>query len=124
MLFGRIIKWSDWGIACEADPRHRAKVLEALGLEEDSKSVVMPGTREEDKEESEDRGEDAQEDTKFRAIAARLNFMAADMPDIQFATKEACREMSAPTRASWKKLKRIGRYLVGRSRVAWKFPWK
>ena len=50
--------------------------------------------------------------------------MAAGMPDIHIATTEACREMSAPTRASWKKLKRIGRYLVGRSRVAWKFPWK
>ena len=64
-----------------------------------------------------------QEDTRYRAIAARLNYMSADMPDIQFACKEACREMSNPTEKSWEKLKKIGRYLVGRRRVVWRYPW-
>ena len=43
---------------------------------------------------------DPTEDTKFRAIAARLKYMAKDMPDIQYACKEACREMSVPASRS------------------------
>ena len=53
------------------------------------------------------------DDRKYRSIVATINFMATDMPDLQFACKEACREMSAPTVQSWKKIKRIGRYLFG-----------
>ena len=126
-LLGRIIKWTDWGVTCEADPKHRKIVMEALGLEEDSKSLMAPGTKE-DKTETQNR-ENSEErnptnDTKFRAIAARLNYIAADMPDIQFATKEACRDMSAPSEQSWRKIKKIGRYLVGRTKVEWRYPWK
>merc|ERR1711873_189879 len=32
--------------------------------------------------------------------------------------------MSAPTEGSWRKIKRIGRYLLGRERVVWEYPWK
>ena len=32
--------------------------------------------------------------------------------------------MSAPAVQSWKKIKRIGRYFLGREKVVWKFPWK
>ena len=41
----------------------------------------------------------------FRALAAKANFLAQDRPDLQFPVKEICREMSAPTTNSWKKLK-------------------
>ena len=118
-LLGRIIRWNDWGVSCEADPKHRAMVLEALGLEESSKSLVAPGSKEEFPE-----TETAKSDTQFRAIVARINYMAADMPDIQFASKEVCKEMATPTAHSWMRLKRLGRYLVGRTRALWKFPWK
>ena len=50
-------------------------------------------------------------------IVATINYMATDMPDLQFACKEVCREMSAPTVQLWKKVKRIGRYLLGREKV-------
>ena len=59
-LLGRIIRWSSWGLSCEADPKHRKLVMDALGLEEDSKSLVMPGTKEDDKEEAEDENDAAQ----------------------------------------------------------------
>ena len=121
-LLGRVIRWNDWGISCEADPKHRGLVMEALRLEEHSKSLVAPGSKEKAVEDAESEGQGG--DTKFRAVVARLNYMAADMPDIQFACKEACREMAAPTSQSWAKVKRLGRYLVGRPRVVWKFPWK
>ena len=121
-LLGRIIKWNTWGISCEADPKHREMVIKGLGLEDNSKSLNSPGT----KEERGDSNDDQQQlnESKYRAIVARLNYMAADMPDIQYATKEACKDMSSPTAQSWQKVKRIGRYLIGRARVEWKFPWK
>ena len=127
-LLGRTIKVETRGITCEADPKHRRLVMEALGLEEDSKSLAVPGSKDEDKaakhDWEEEPGRNPMEDTKFRAIAARLNYMAADMPDIQYACKEVCRDMSAPTSRSWGKLKKIGRYLVGRQTVVWEYPWK
>lgn len=36
--------------------------------------------------------------------------------DIQFATKEACRDMAHPTIASWRKVKRLARDLL-------EYPW-
>ena len=34
--------------------------------------------------------------TKFRARAARANYLAADRTDIQYAVKECCRGMASP----------------------------
>ena len=39
--------------------------------------------------------------TEYRALAARLNYLALDRPDLQFATKEIARHMAAPTVARW-----------------------
>ena len=44
---------------------------------------------------------------KYRGYAARLNYLAADRPDIAYAVKEVCRGVAKPTRGHWKKLKRI-----------------
>ena len=121
-LLGRIIRWNRWGVSCEADPKHRRMVMEALGLEETSKSLAAPGSKEQHTRDVEDESQGG--DTRFRAIVARINYMAADMPDVQFACKEVCRDMSNPTSQSWAKLKKLGRYLVGRPRVVWRFPWK
>ena len=123
VLLGRIIRWHGWGITCEADPKYRQRIMAALGLTEDSKSLAAPGTREEDAK-VEEAAAWMGEDTQYRAIVATVNYLATDQPDLQFASKEACRDMSAPSPQSWAKLKRIGRYLVGRTQAVWKFPWK
>ena len=62
--------------------------------------------------------------TRFRALAARANYLAADRPDCQFAAKEVCRLMSAPTELSLKAVKRLGRYLEGRPRLVYHYPWQ
>ena len=49
--------------------------------------------------------------TKYRSIVARLNYLAQDRPDIQFAVRECAKEMSSPTSEGLEKMKRIGRYL-------------
>ena len=62
--------------------------------------------------------------TKYRALAARANYLALDRIDIQYAVKECCRGMANPERRHWERLKRIGRYLVGRPRAVWKYNWQ
>ena len=59
----------------------------------------------------------ADEVTRCRRTAARLNFLAQDRMDIAFATKEATRRMPSPTKDDWNNLVRIGRYLVRYPRV-------
>ena len=61
---------------------------------------------------------------EFRALAARANYLAADRADIQFAVKELCRGMAKPTRGDWRKIKRLGRYLIGKPRVVVKYVYQ
>ncbi len=67
---------------------------------------------------------DANAARKYRAITARLNYMAVDRVDIQYAVKEAARSMANPKVSDWPKLVKIGRYLLGRPRLVMEFPWQ
>ena len=60
---------------------------------------------------------------KFRAIVARLNYMAMDRPDIQYATKEAAKRMANPRKPDWLLLKRVGRHLAGSHRLVQLMKW-
>jgi len=62
--------------------------------------------------------------TKYRSLTARLNYMCSDRADIQFTVKELCRDMSAPTTLSWKRLKRLARYLKHRPRMLIKYEYQ
>jgi len=53
------------------------------------------------------------ETTVFRGLAATANYLSSDRYDIQFASKELCRDMSKPSQNSMVKVKRMARYLVG-----------
>ena len=98
----------------EADPRHVERILQVCGTVSGNPSVV-PGVKlqEEDGEEDELAGEDL---TRYRSVVAT----AQDRPDVRFAVKELCREMARPTCASWRKLKKLARYLRGQPRVVQK----
>ena len=60
----------------------------------------------------------------FRAVAARLNYLSQDRPDITFATMKLCSKMSRPDAQDLKNMKRVGRFLVGRPRVGCLFEWQ
>lgn len=64
---------------------------------------------------------DGPEASRFRAVAATANYLGIDRADLQFAGKEACRDMSRPRASSLSKLKRIGRYLLEYPRAIWRF---
>ena len=137
-ILNKIVRHTDRGIELEADPRHAEIVIKELGLE-DAKATRVPGTKApkgEDKkkgaceDETEDEGPEEEEDlspeeaTKYRALAARLNYLAVDRVDIQYSVKEAARAMSCPKEGHWTLLRRIGKYLRGTPRLVMKFPWQ
>ena len=45
--------------------------------------------------------------TKYRALAARLNYLSLVRPTCSFSVKETCREMAKPTTGAWTRLERI-----------------
>ena len=65
--------------------------------------------------------EDRGEVTRYRALAAIANYLAQDRTDIQFSSKEICRDMAQPRASSWVKLRRLARYLLDFPRVLWSF---
>ena len=115
-VLNRIVEWTDMGIRYEADQRHAEIIAEGIGLKENSKGVVTPGSKLKE-EEGDEKALDPDTSTKYRAMVARANYLAQDRPDIQFATKELCRAMSKPTEGNWRALKRLGRYLQQSPRV-------
>ena len=64
------------------------------------------------------------EATRFRAVVARANYLAADRPDILYAVKEICRKMAKPVQGHWQKLVRLGRYLKGVLRCVLEYRWQ
>ena len=117
-IFNRIVQWDGvQGILYEADPRHVELIIKDLQFG-DAKIVVTPGTKEEGRTQEDSEQElGEQEATKYRAIVARCNYLAPDRPDIGFAVKELARQMSKPTKGDWVRLKRFGRYLIGKPRL-------
>jgi len=124
-VLNRIVRVTEQGWEYEADQRHAEIIIEGMKLGE-AKSVSTPGGEEEKGwEEEEDSEElDPEGATRFRAMAARANYLALDRADIQYAVKELCRCMSKPTVGGKKKLKRVARYLVGKPRMVWRYDWR
>ena len=60
----------------------------------------------------------------YRAVAARANYLASDRPELQFASKECCRWMAAPTELGLGGLKRLGRFVAGHRRLVFLYPWQ
>ena len=60
----------------------------------------------------------------YRGVAARLNYIAPDRPDIAYAVKESARNMSRPRANDMKNLLNIGRYLTGKPRLVSEFVWQ
>ena len=113
-ILNRIVTAIDEGFTYEPDIRHAELVVKELGLE-NAKAVSSPWCEAQFEENAKDRL-DYEHLKRYQSISARLNFLALDRMDIQFASKECARKMSDPTVGDWNRLKRIGRYLMGRPR--------
>jgi hypothetical protein len=122
-ILNRRLTWTGDVMTYEADIKHGEIICEELGLQRHSNGLTKSVVREtiEDIENGEDNEElDAAGTRKYRGVAARANYLAQDRVDVQFATKEVCRSMSKPTKGSWKKLKRLARYVLEYPRLEWR----
>ena len=122
-ILNRMIRIDEEGLSYEADPRHHEIILDDLKLA-NAKGVVTPGTKDEAKGRLEEEPLQPPEDTGYRAVCARSNYLAQDRSDLLFSSKECSRRMAAPTKGDKVKLKRIGRYLVDHGRVVTYYPWQ
>ena len=122
-VLNRIIRWTTTGVEYEADPRQAERLVLELGLE-GAKSVGTPGVKPTKEVVDGDKDLAEHKHTAFRGIAARGNYLAADRPDVQYATKEICRWMAKPSEAGVGSLKRLGRYLEGHKRLIMEFPFQ
>ena len=116
-ILNRKLTWKGNEMTYEADLKHVEKIIEEMGLDDRSNGLTKPYVRELLDEEPLDESESK----RFRALAARANYLAQDRADIQFAVKEACRDVSSPSTASWTVLKRIAKYLLSYPRLIWRF---
>jgi len=65
-----------------------------------------------------------EEQTRYRALAARLNFVAVDRQDLLYPGKECSRRMSSSRNRDWEALKRISRYLIACPRMVHSYRWQ
>ena len=122
VILGRTLKFTEMGLEYTADGKHRDAILEELGQESESKSLGCPALGADKMDEPGDENELLKEDvTSFRSVAARSNYLGMDRPDIQYGVKEMCATMSRPTQRSWRQLKQLGRYLVGKADMTWEY---
>ena len=123
-ILNRIVRWTPTGLEYEADPRQCEKLLEEFELDEKCNTAATPGIKPLAQQYEDEQNLEGAELTRFRALAARANYLAADRPDVQFSCKEVCRLMASPTDLSMSALKRICRYLLGCKRVVYRFGWQ
>ena len=95
-VLNRVIRWTEYGWEMEPDQRHVDILVKDLDLQE-SKPVSIPG--EVEARAAEEEGTELLNDadsTRYRALAARANYLAADRTDIMYAVEDICRSMAAP----------------------------
>ena len=149
-VLGRWIRLTPDGVEIEIDAKYIQEAIDAYDLG-DAKSVATPATREEE-EDKEDRqqllrrrilaeecpvadiGKDQQAavrgepideyaQRRLRSVAALLNYIMPDRPDLLYGTKELLRAVSAPGAHDETRVKRILRYLLGSRRRCISIPW-
>ena len=123
-FLNRRLRWEDDEITYEADPELVWKLVEGIGLLADSNGLEKPGVKEAVGDVGTPTGTRSSIPTtpgSSGALAARANYLSQDRADVQYAAKEACRHMAAPTRAAWGKLKRLVLYLLQFPRLSWTF---
>ena len=114
----RTISWTRSGILYQADGKHAQVAIAQLGLEE-AKVVATPMMRESTSEGDDDDEKDSErggllgddQARLFRSVIARLNYLASDRPDLQFAVRVCSSGMAKPHWKDLQRLKRIVRYI-------------
>ena len=88
-----------------------------------AKPLAIPGSTCEESKEGGEGEVKLLSEKAFRGIAAKLNYLSLDRPDLQYVSRSISKAMSNPTHEAMRMLKRVGRYLIGSPRLVQKFPW-
>ena len=120
----RVLRYTPQGFEYEADPQQTEKLLEGLKLDKGCNTAATPGLKPLIEQLEKDCMLPTSAHTEFRGLAARANYLSADRIDLQFSAKEICRFMSSPAETSMAALKRMGRYMLGRQRLVYTYPWQ
>ena len=86
-MLNRVIRWTPEGLEYEEDPRLHEQIASDLGLV-GCKGVGTPGVKPTFEQIEGDEELQSKKEKPYRAIAARMNYLAADRPDIQYSAKE------------------------------------
>ena len=87
-LLNRVVRCTRDGWEIEPDQRHADLIVKELDLE-GAKEVITPGEKDPKGKAVDDEEElGPEEATRYRALVARANYLAADRPDTMFAVKE------------------------------------
>ena len=60
----------------------------------------------------------------YRGVADRLNYLALDKPNVQFAAKEIAKHMANPANLDFIKVKPIAKYLISAPRYVQRYDWQ
>ena len=123
-ILNRIIRVTPRGWEYEADQRHADLIIQETGAFNKGTLSHPGGEKKTLEEEADSKEMVGAESTRFRAVAARANYLSADRPDIQYSVKEVCRRMAKPVEGDWQKLIRLGRYLKGAPRCVLEYRWQ
>ena len=94
-ILNRVVKWESDKLIYEADDKHVTKILFELGFDENIKGLDMPTAKDYDAEGGEDDEElDAHQSRRYRRMAATINYLASDRPDLQFTASMLGRTMA------------------------------
>ena len=107
-------------ITYEADERNVETIVNELGLQKESRGLDVTMVQEESVE-GDDEALEPEEAWRFKRIVALANYVSLDRPDLQAAVSNLCSDMVSPTKRSWLRLKRIGRYLVNHPRMVFEY---
>ena len=99
-------------------------MMDYFKFKDNTAPLVSNGDKETKEEEWKKEALGKSEATAYRGLAARLNYMSQDCPDLQFIIKDVSQHMANPTRGSWASMKKVVRYLLNREVVIWEFPWQ
>jgi hypothetical protein len=121
-ILNRTLRWTPRGIEYEADSKHAKIIVKACGVENERVSRI-PGSRRSGGIEDQEMLSPA-EATIYRAVTARLNYLAADRADLQYASKCHSTGMANPTVEDWNQIKKTARYLKYRPRAIQLFKFE
>ena len=114
-ILNRTLKWKNNCIQYEGDERHAKTVIAGMGLQGDSKGLDAATVKEDDgTDDTEELSEAGSK--RYRSLAAVVNFLSLDRPDLQYAASVLGRSMSRPTVKAEARLKRVARYLLAHPR--------